>query len=419
MGYWKNYLIENGGVDRSAYESIYVCQKCLDDKGLKQYICEMASADRCDYCGSEGDDLIAISVADLARHLEKCLLSEYDDAANHLPREGQEGGYLGEHWDTYDLLSDEVSLSLPNDDGQLFDDLRSAVGDRFWSKRNPFALDEHESLNLSWEMFCEIVKHRSRFLFWRETADSESELLPPAKMLEALGEFCRDANLVTTLPARSRLFRARRQPSRKKLSTVSELGPPPQSVAATSNRMSPAGIVMFYASQDSETALRETAREPCRFVVAEFETMTDVSILNLTVLPEVPSLFELDKREYRSGFIFLRRFVNEFSKPIAPDRSEPVDYVPTQIVTEYFRSTFQVPPAAISGIRYPSAQCAGGSSLVLFADQNNFVNGTRDSGIAKANEWLRLVGVQRNERVTAVTIKDWKKPNICLNFADY
>ena len=57
------------------------------------------------------------------------------------------------------------------------------------------------------------------------------------------------------------MFRARFQDSEIAFTTAEELGPPPQDKAIQSNRMSPAGVPMLYASDQTETALRETANE--------------------------------------------------------------------------------------------------------------------------------------------------------------
>lgn len=421
MGYWKNYLIENGGIDRIRFEHMYVCADCFDDVGLKEFIRKNADNDSCDYCRATADDGIAVAVADLARHMERCLFREYEYAIDCLPWESRDGGYQGaDHWDTRDFLSDELQLSLPNDDGDLFRDLCAALGDEPWCKRDPFQLEEHQMLALSWEMFCDIVKYRRRFLFWGESTDPDGELLRPGKMLRSLGEFCQNAKLTKILPAHSRLFRARAEKSGARFSSVTDLGPPPENIA-TSNRMSPAGIVMFYASEDAQTALRETARKPGRFVIAEFLTLVDALVLDLTTLPDIPSLFETDRTEHRQAQIFLRRFVTEFSKPLASDASEHIEYVPTQIVTEYFRSTFSIEGQPISGIRYPSAQHPGGSSLVLFADQSDFVSGSTSNPHGKCSEtdqWLELVDVAKRVNITAAKIEKWQIAERVINFSD-
>ncbi len=67
-------------------------------------------------------------------------------------------------------------------------------------------------------------------------------------MLGTIGRLCSEFGLVEDLPAGSVIFRARES---KRALTVRELGPPPRDLALQSNRMSPAGIVMFYASPKS------------------------------------------------------------------------------------------------------------------------------------------------------------------------
>ena len=60
----------------------------------------------------------------------------------------------------------------------------------------------------------------------------------------------------------------------------------------------------------------------------------------------------------------MQQFVQEMGKPIAHDGHEHIDYVPTQIITEYFRRQFG--PEHIDGLLYPSVQDPGGVACVLF-----------------------------------------------------
>ncbi|OBF25084.1 RES family NAD+ phosphorylase [Mycobacterium sp. ACS4331] len=78
---------------------------------------------------------------------------------------------------------------------------------------------------------------------------------------------------------------------------------------------------------------------------------------------------------------FLRRFVADVIKPVELDAREHIEYVPTQVFTEYIRQSF---PGRLDGMIFPSAQGAG-SNVVLFYD-NEFV---KDEG--KANDYTRLV----------------------------
>jgi len=104
--------------------------------------------------------------------------------------------------------------------------------------------------------------------------------------------------------------------------------------------MSPAGIVMMYVSEDAGTALAETVDQEGTYVVGEFVTERGALILDLAELPETPSIFyEVpDSMEYdpRQNLIFLHHIAREISRPIARDDRVHVEYVPTQVVTEFF-----------------------------------------------------------------------------------
>jgi hypothetical protein len=173
------------------------------------------------------------------------------------------------------------------------------------------------------------------------------------------------------------VFRARSQPAGTVHGTAGSLGPPPLAHAIQTNRMSPAGVVMTYAAEDSETALAETARKPGMFAVGKFVIDRDLLILDLTRLPEAPSEFaELpDSLEYdpRPRLNFLHAISREISRPIAGDNHVHVEYVPTQVVTEYVRTVFRVDGRKADGIRYASSRGNVATAVVLFADQSNLI----------------------------------------------
>lgn len=94
---------------------------------------------------------------------------------------------------------------------------------------------------------------------------------------------------------------------------------------------------------------RETANKPGDYTVGKF-TM----ILDLPNLPRVPTiLHELpDSLEYdpRPRLIFLHEISREMSRPIARDDRVHVEYVPTQVVTEYLRTVTTIDGRRIDGI---------------------------------------------------------------------
>ena len=89
---------------------------------------------------------------------------------------------------------------------------------------------------------------------------------------------------------------------------------------------------------------------------------------------------------------FLHRLADDISRPIARDDRVHIEYVPTQVVTEFLRTTKLPEGAKLDGIRYRSSRRDGGISLVLFADRRNVKGASDDYPWPKPNPWLELVG---------------------------
>ena len=67
--------------------------------------------------------------------------------------------------------------------------------------------------------------------------------------------------------------------------------------------------------------------------------------------------------------VLLQKFIEEISKPISKDGAEHIDYVPSQIITEYFRDVMPHEfGVEIHGIKYYSIKCKGKICYVLFMD---------------------------------------------------
>jgi len=112
---------------------------------------------------------------------------------------------------------------------------------------------------------------------------------------------------------------------------------------------------------------RARARSAYPLSVAKFETARDAWVVDLTALPEFPSLFDEGRRHLRAPISFLRDFVEDLAKPIAKDGREHIEYVPTQIVTEYLRYVFRTETGhRVRGVIYQSARNGGGKCCVLF-----------------------------------------------------
>lgn len=68
----------------------------------------------------------------------------------------------------------------------------------------------------------------------------------------------------------------------------------------------------------------------------------------------------------------MRAYAREIARPV--DRTERIhiDYIPSQVVTDFIRDT-KIFGSAVDGIRYPSTIDADGRNLVLFAKQDDLM----------------------------------------------
>jgi hypothetical protein len=132
--------------------------------------------------------------------------------------------------------------------------------------------------------------------------------------------------------------------------------------------MNPAGISYFYLAFEQETAVAEVIdKPPCHAAIGAFEVKKELTFLDLTELPPLPSMFNSDYSEEREGLIFLDHFIDAIAIPVTKDGREHVDYLPSQVICEFFSQVFQIDGEnQIDGIAYPSAVRLGGKNFVIF-----------------------------------------------------
>jgi hypothetical protein len=338
-----------------------VCAEHCDDDSLKEWIAARASEQHCDYCPREASDPIAVPLDELADHVFHSLQLEYDGADDAgVYFESKEGGYQGPVSPTYDVLLDEGVANH----GGLLAHLAQAWDGQDWIRRDVWALSDHEALGTGWERFRQIVTNERRYWFTLAGPDpDEPTAVPPDRLLPAVGAAIEQAGIVRRLDAGSHLFRAHTHTPAERLTGAERLGAPPASHAAA-NRMSPAGIPLFYAAEDQETAIievraAETDPDRTEVTVGLFETTCDLAIVDLCDLPQIPGLFDEARATSRGALTFLRSFVAQLAEPVVRDGSEHVEYVPTQVFSEWLRWEFRPDGDMIAGVRYSSSRTAG------------------------------------------------------------
>jgi hypothetical protein len=395
----------------------FVCGACFSNPGLTDFCSSHAESPECDFCGATDSKPIAAPLDDVIEHIDSCIHRYFDDPASAgLPYETREGGWQGKTYDTWEVFED-LGLDLPKDEGgRLHRAISDGIETDLWCEAEPYRLTPDEQLSYSWERFCHVIKHERRYFFLHDEKEQrdygDEEIFSPAETLRTIFSFAEDAGAFITMPTSTKLYRARDQPADKAYKTAGALGPPLLERAIRANRMSPPGVVMTYAAEDRETALAETADEPGTFAIGEFVNDRDLLILDLTRLPAVPCVFaEIpDSWEFdpRPRLNFLHNISREISRPIARGNRVHIEYVPTQVVTEYVRTVVRIDGRKVDGIRYASSRRDAATALVLFADQSNLIleGDERPDFYRTEHRWLRLKSVGCVE-VTDKDIKEW------------
>lgn len=378
MGYWKQKMIEEQDRGWSSLGGKCVCAKCIEDPFLSAFVSENAIEHECDYCGRKSRKKpIAVGMDDIMEVIDEGIRSEWghpDDEG--VAYETAEGGYQGEVLDTYDLIYEKLENPFANK--KVADDVISSFTQQgaLWCQKDFYGLLPQDVLHYGWEEFVRVVKYSKRYLFSKDMGEADflgrKEELPPGQFLERLGEIITEIGLVRSLKAKSLIYRVRVHKPEETYQTATSLGTPTVENARFSNRMSPAGIPMFYGAFDEVTAVKETF-DPQRknrpvITVGQFRTARAFPVVDLTRVPSVPSIFDLERRDSRPAIIFLHHFMRDLGAPVTKDGREHIDYVPTQIVTEYIRHLYKHPDYGIvRGILYRSAK-GEGSCCVFFFD---------------------------------------------------
>lgn len=373
----------------------YVCKNCFSDKAIQRYITANAVANECYYCGriSKYRD-IAAPLDVIIALIHRCVEREWADANEEgIPFEN--GDWQGDVIHGWSLFPYEIDF--PTDNGELQHEIRQSIENRGFCRINYYGVHPHEALMYSWDDFCQFVKHHARYLFLKyklpkDAWEEDEHLIPSNKILGELSTIIMKTGLVRKIPAGTKYIRVRIHDSTVKYATVKELGPPPQYNARYSNRMSPAGIPMFYGATKKTTSILETIQKGAESknmaTVAIFETLNEFNVLDLTKLPKLPSFYDEENAKERSIIAFLRSFVEDVSTPIDKDGREHIEYVPTQIFTEYFRYLFRdIDDNEIHGILYPSSKNRRGICCVLFFTDKDCSSSTDKNHDKK---WLSL-----------------------------
>ncbi|PZU10499.1 MAG: RES domain-containing protein [Chryseobacterium sp.] len=366
MGLAKQRYMELEAMNLNSIPDKQICARHFEDRSIINHIKRNQIDGYCDYCEKE---LKVIDLENLMEFIMAGIANFYTDAANFMSYDSREGGYLGKKIDRDDLIQEEIGLITHP--FEVTEDIIDCIEDIVWGEPDLYYDNINDELEYQWTYFKNIIKHESRYLFSSSSNNQDKAY----NILKEVGKLIHSLKLIKTLPKGTRLYRCRQHDSQKKLNDFEEITSPPNSRSIYPNRFSPSGISMFYAAFNSETAILETVsrEDPLKthVTIGEFETLEDFHIIDFTKLPKIPSIFGIkDKGNYYLK-LFLYSFVNDITKNIDKDGREHIEYVPTQVVTEYIRYSFNKNlKNKIEGITYESSQHRNHNSAVFFWDNN-------------------------------------------------
>lgn len=370
----------------------YVCSSCFADPDIRAWIRSENGPRGCDACG--GYDSPTTQLGEICEFIEGHIEKFWGRAAEQLPYESAEGGYQGSTWDTAEIVFEDICVELPRDKtGRLYNAIVHALDDEVWCDYDWLSLDEDVALKTSWERFCEIVKHQRRFFFHSLGGnDEDRDSYSCGSLLRAIAQMSDQLGLIRKLPPGTLLWRARPDIKRGKSVTWRDFGPPPKEFANQSNRMNPPGIPMMYVASSATGATKETRATSSR--VGCWRTLREARILDLRNLPAIPGPFSDATRQETLGLRFLNSFAKEVTSPVARDDRVHVEYLPSQVVSEFLRD-FEFQDGRLDGVAYKSVVDPRTWNVALFVETSALRDEEEPRPASAWSEpptpWLRFV----------------------------
>ncbi|MBP8005282.1 MAG: RES domain-containing protein [Acinetobacter sp.] len=381
MGYFSDKAIEQNENPRFYELDKTVCVDCVRDSYLAKLVLENAVSRKCSYCDKQFKSNKAATYPFIIEEIHQAVFNYYADAQDlNLPWDRGwiiEATYIGDILPKFDP---GWCCDLYTDLLNSFDPFLHLVKH---SNNDWLEIPENEALKYSWDSFKNQILYKTRYLFLTEPNDelSDRQIIPVGLMLNALSELCVEFNLIKLIRKNSIFYRVRSHSENEVFNEFDQIGVAPKKIASA-GRMNPAGIPYFYISNSLLTAKNEVITNEKHWSYGAFKLKKDVEVIDFSNLPNIPSIFDTDNYKNRQKIIFLYDLVDDMSKPIKSDDKEHIEYIPTQVVSEFFRYRFK---QEIKGIKYNSVKNPKGINIAFFESDNDQIK-----------DFFRLLSIKKN-----------------------
>jgi hypothetical protein len=338
----------------------YICSNCLEEDYIRKYIVKNGSLNYCNYCKKKRKIIEFEKVVEI---IESGFSSFYDDPINGLGRiNGEWVSCTSGEQDTYDLLTEYFDYKE-----EVFEDLVSRLPEHLWCKKDFYDLDDSEENINTWKSFIDLTKYKFRYLF-NTMNYGYNKYRNPIDILKEIMNISDRLKLFHKIKKGTIVYRAVSGYHTLK----DELCSPPIEKTC-SNRFNPVGFSMFYGSADKDTCKEEIGIKK-DYSVGIWEIQQDILIYDLTYkfkfkngryfYNKFPSIFDENNRKYYHYYKFILDFASDVSQKADKKKYEKIEYVPTQIITEYLKLNKK----DLKGISYYSS-INGNKNYCLFIDK--------------------------------------------------
>lgn len=353
-----------------------VCINHFFEANINNFIRKNYNDGYCDYCQKEKK---VLDLEEILIFMMKGISNFFEDAANFQPYESRNGGYL---WgtSTVEELMDNTGVSA--EPYELIEDIIASIEEIGWCSYYDYYNSPGEELEERWKFFTKITKNHTRYFFKfnKENRSYPDNSFSAENALLDLGSLIKKFNLYSKISPATNVFRGRQHAIKdsKKLQDISELVSPKVEDARYANRFSPSGIPMFYGGLSDRITISEIYnsgnKSKKRITIGKFRVKEEIRVIDLSKVPTVPGIFQPDRFHNYFDLLFLNNLIDDITKPVKLDKFDHIEYVPTQIVTEFLRYSFnnQI-RKKVHGIIYPSAKNKNEKCIVFFWDQDKCI----------------------------------------------